>query len=104
MISFSESKTYACVAAQGGGGVTIPGGFQEKRSLGDMFESCARHGLVAGLDDLSSLSNLNNSMICPYLRLPSVFCEKIYSVSKQNVYMFDKSKEKQINLSALNEV
>ena len=52
-------------AAQGGGGVTIPGGVQETR--GCVTEGCDQwarcDGLTIGLDDLSILSNHNDSMI-----------------------------------------
>ena len=52
-------------AAQGGGRVTIPGGVQETRGCvtegRDQWARC--DGLTIGLDDLSILSNHNDSMI-----------------------------------------
>jgi len=32
-------------------------------TLNDIVQSCHRHGLMVGLDDLSGLSNFNDSMI-----------------------------------------
>jgi len=52
-------------AAQGIGGVTFPGGVQEDVTLRDMVYSSHRHGMMVGLNDLISLSNLNDSMILP---------------------------------------
>jgi len=48
-------------AAQGGGGVTIPGDVQETchMALRDMVSG---HALTVGFNDLDCLSNLNNSM------------------------------------------
>ena len=44
-------------AAQGGGGVTIPGGVQGKGGCGneDMVSGHGGDGLMVGLDDLSGL-------------------------------------------------
>jgi len=51
-------------AAQGGGRVTITGGFPEKSRYGTecMVWSDHGHGLMVGLNDLSGLSNLSNSV------------------------------------------
>ena len=48
-------------AAQGGGGVTVPGGVQGKGGCSTEWRSGDE--LVAGLSDLIGHSNLNDSMI-----------------------------------------
>ena len=52
-------------AAQGGGGVTIPGGVQvlRKRTDGKWFSGHGGDGLMVGLGDLCDLSKLNDSML-----------------------------------------
>jgi len=51
-------------AAQGGGGVAVPGGVQGKVdvTLNDPVQSSHKHELMVG-QDLVGLSNLNDSMI-----------------------------------------
>lgn len=53
-------------AAHGGGGVTIPEGVQEKGRCGTEGHGLSghKHGWMVELDELSGLSNLNDSMNC----------------------------------------
>jgi len=55
-------------AAQRRGGVTIPGGVKEKSECGTEGHVCSihSHASVVGLEDLSGLSNLNDSMIARF--------------------------------------
>ena len=52
-------------AAQGDGGITIPGGVPELCGCGteDVVSGHGGDGLVDGLEDLSGISNLNDSVI-----------------------------------------
>ena len=52
-------------AAQGDGGITIPGGVPKPCGCGteDVVSGHGGDGLVDGLEDLSGLSNLNDSVI-----------------------------------------
>ena len=64
-VILGKSGEAVAQAAQGGGRVTIPGGVQETRGCvtegRDQWARC--DGLTIGLDDLSILSNHNDSMI-----------------------------------------
>lgn len=47
-----------------GGEITVPGDVKMgDATLGDMVYSSRRHGSMVGLDDLSDLSNLNDSTV-----------------------------------------